>query len=317
MTELSFPHRKILLPYDGSPWARLALVWAAALSRVGGAAVQGLTLVRVIGGSYLARHLQNVDLRVTRLDREIPWQRLRQRFLEEDIQPMLQEAVAFLQAQGVTCPVTWEIREGKISEQILKLAREGNFTTIIMGRRGLSPWKELLLGSVTRGVLQAASGVTVIIPGQETAAPAVSTIFPLLLPVDGSEASQAAVRQAAAVAAAWTQENPRIEVLHVLDLALLGPALAEEAQTLVQEGENILTAAKAALTAAGLERFCTTKLLTGHPPEVIAREAEDLGAALIYMGSVGRSGLSRLLLGSVTQGVLHLAKTRTIAVYYP
>lgn len=317
MTELTFPHRKILVPYDGSPWARLALVWAAAIARAGKEAVEELTLVRVIGASYLARHLQNVDLRVTRLDREIPWQRLRQRFLEEDIQPMLQEAVAFIRAQGAACPLTTEVREGKVSEQILKLAKEGNYTTIIMGRRGLSTWKELLLGSVTRGVLQAASGLTVIIAGQEPEATAGRSVFPLLLPVDGSEASQTAVRQAAALAAAWPGEEPRIEALHVLDLALLGPALAEEAQALVEEGDRILAATKALLAEAGLGPYTSTKLLSGHPPEVIVREAEELPAALIYMGSVGRSGLSRLLLGSVSQSVLHLAKNRTIAVYYP
>lgn len=312
-----FPHRKILVPYDGSPWAKLALDWAAALARAGGEAVQALTLVRVIGGSYLARHLQNVDLRVTRLDQEIPWQRLRQRFLEEDIQPMLAEAVAFLRDRGVTQPIDWQLPEGKISDQILQLARRGEYTTIVMGRRGLSSWKELLLGSVTRGVLQGASRVTVFIAGQEPAPPAARTIFPLLLAVDGSEVSQTAMRQAAALARLWPTAERRLEVLHVVDLALLGPALAVEAQALVQEGEKILTTAKAFLEEAGLGSYVSTKLLSGNPPEVIAQEAEASQAALIYMGSVGRGALSRLLLGSVTQGVLHLVKSRTVAVYYP
>jgi nucleotide-binding universal stress UspA family protein len=44
------------------------------------------------------------------------------------------------------------LREGHIAEEILKMAREGNFDLIVMGARGLSKLKELFLGSVSHGV---------------------------------------------------------------------------------------------------------------------------------------------------------------------
>jgi nucleotide-binding universal stress UspA family protein len=74
MTLLPYPLTKILLPYDGSPLARKALELAAQLSIAGKEAVKGLTLLQVIGGSYLARHFHNVDLRVTRMDKDKDWQ---------------------------------------------------------------------------------------------------------------------------------------------------------------------------------------------------------------------------------------------------
>ncbi len=87
MKLLPYPITKILLPYDGSPSARNALELAGQLSMAGKEAVTGVTLLQVIGGGYLARHVQNVDLRVTRMDKDKDWQRIRKRYLDEEIIP--------------------------------------------------------------------------------------------------------------------------------------------------------------------------------------------------------------------------------------
>jgi nucleotide-binding universal stress UspA family protein len=72
MMNRTYPFSRILIAYDGSPSAQKALEWAAHLSRAGGKAIEKVTLLRVIGGGYLARHIQNVDLRVTRMDQLQP-----------------------------------------------------------------------------------------------------------------------------------------------------------------------------------------------------------------------------------------------------
>jgi hypothetical protein len=77
MLNCSYPFTRILIPYDGSSAAQRGLVWAAYLARIEGGSFERLTLMRVIGSSYLARHLQNVDLRVTRMDEVDTWRRLR------------------------------------------------------------------------------------------------------------------------------------------------------------------------------------------------------------------------------------------------
>jgi nucleotide-binding universal stress UspA family protein len=49
------------------------------------------------------------------------------------------------------------IREGNTVQEIIKLAKEGNFDLMVMGVRGVSKLRELLLGSVSEGVMKHAS----------------------------------------------------------------------------------------------------------------------------------------------------------------
>ncbi|MEW6659668.1 MAG: universal stress protein [Thermodesulfobacteriota bacterium] len=316
MTLLSYPITKILLPFDGSPSARNALELAAQLSIAGKEVVKGLTLLQVIGGSYLARHVHNVDLRVARMDQDKDWQRIRQRFLEREVLPLLEEGIKILQSRGVQAPIEVRIVEGKVSEEIIRLAQEEEFSTIIMGRRGLSPFKALLLGSVTRSVLARAQGVTVYVAAQEAMPKAGCPISPMLLPLDGSESSLAAVRQAAALAQAFRPMAPFLTLFHVIDIAIMGMKIQEGAQDLVAEGEGILGSARGILQEAGLEGCWEEKLVSGEPAQAIVQQAEEGGYPLILMGSRGRSALASLLIGSVTSSVAHTATRAAVAVVY-
>jgi len=316
MTLLSYPITKILLPFDGSPSARNALELAAQLSIAGKEAVKGLTLLQVIGGSYLARHVHNVDLRVARMDQDKDWQRIRQRFMEREVLPLLEEGKRNLQSRGVQAPSEVRIVEGKVSDEIIRLAQEEAFSTIIMGRRGLSPLKALLLGSVTRSVLSRAQGVTVYVAAQEATPKAGCPISPMLLPLDGSESSLAAVRQAAALARAFRPMEPFLTLFHVIDIAIMGMKIQEGAHDLVAEGEGILATARGILQEAGLEGCWEEKLVTGDPAQAIVQQAEEGGYPLILMGSRGRSALASLLIGSVTSSVAHTATRAAVAVVY-
>jgi nucleotide-binding universal stress UspA family protein len=316
MATIPYPITKILVPYDGSPSAQNALTLAAHLAIAGRQAVTGVTVLQVIGGSYLARHVQNVDLRVTRMDKDKDWQRIRQRYLEEDIRPLLAEAQKILQDLGVAAPIEVRILEGKVSDEIMRLARDENFSTIVMGRRGLSPLKALFLGSVTRSVLTQAQGVTVYVAAPEAIFGAACPISPLLLPIDGSKYSLAAVRQAAALAQACKPLQPSLTLLHVVDIDLLGIRIRDEIKTLVDEGEACLAKARAILQEAGLEGCWQEKLITGQPARAIVQEAEEGGYPLILMGSRGHSALASLLIGSVTSNVVPNVTGAAVGVVY-
>jgi nucleotide-binding universal stress UspA family protein len=315
-TEIPYPIKKILLPYDGSPGAKNALELAAHLAVAGREAVQQVTLLRVIGGGYLARHFHNVDLRVTRMDQVQEWQRIRQRYLDQEIMPLLEEGKQILEGLGVTVPIERRVAEGKVHEEIIGLAREEAFSAIVMGRRGLSPLKALLLGSVTRGVLSLAEAVTVYVAGQEAPPRVGCPLSPLLLPVDGSEYSLAAVRQAAALARAVRDQGPRLLLLHVIDEAVLGITISSGTETLVAEAERILAESRGPLEEAGLAGLWEEKLVTGNPAQVILQEADAGGFAGIMMGSKGRSALEKLLMGSVTSTVMQTASRPAVAVVY-
>ena len=129
----------------------------------------------------------------------------------------------------------------------------------------------------------------------------------ILVPVDGSETSFAAVAKAAELAKAF---GSKITVVQVLTL---DPYIAAEYITANQTNDLIerarasivktLEEAKQKFTEQGVE--AETKLLEG---QVIAREitnaAKDLNADLIVIGSHGRTGLKKAMLGSVAQNIL-------------
>ena len=105
-------------------------------------------------------------------------------------------------------PIETRVAEGKIGEEIIRVAEEEGYNTIVIGRRGLSPVKGVLLGSVTRQVLSLARKMTVFVVGHEVAFNPDCPISPLLLPVDGSEPSLAAVRQGTTLAQSFRGRQP-------------------------------------------------------------------------------------------------------------
>lgn len=317
MTADSYPFHRILIPFDGSPSAHKALSWAAHLAQAGRETVESVTLLRVIGGGYLARHIQNVDLRVTRMDQVEAWRRVRQHHLDHEIMPSLEEAKKILIEKGVAAPVETRVAEGKIGETIIRLADEGRYNTIVLGRRGLSPVKGLLLGSVTRQILSLAQRITIFMVGPETVFNPDCPISPLLLPVDGSEPSLAAVRQGAALAQNFNDCEIWMTLLHVIDSVLLGTAFPEGTAPLIEEGEKILATSHRLLEEAGLQDMVAEKLLAGQPARVIAEEAEEGQYSLILMGARGLSRLKQLILGSVSGDVMYRLSRPVIGIVYP
>ena len=151
----------------------------------------------------------------------------------------------------------------------------------------------------------------------------------ILVPVDGSETSFAAVAKAAELAKAF---GSKITVVQVLTL---DPYIAAEYITANQTNDLIerarasivktLEEAKQKFTEQGVEAEreanllalieAETKLLEG---QVIAREisnaAKELNADLIVIGSHGRTGLKKLFLGSVAQSILSEGTTPVLVV---
>jgi nucleotide-binding universal stress UspA family protein len=317
MAAEDFPYSRILIPYDGSPGGQRALEWAAHLARTGGKAVQQVTLLRVIGGGYLARHIQNVDLRVRKMDQEEAWQRVRQHHLDQVVRPLLEEGRKFLLEHGVTAPVDTGIAEGKIGDEIIGAAAAGEYDALVMGRRGLSPMAGWFLGSVTRQVLNRAHKTTVFVVGPEATFQPENPLSPMLLPVDGSETGLAAVRQGAALAAGWRDGRPRLTLLHVIDFAKLGESPGEAGTRLAREGEESLAAARQVLAGAGLADRGVDRSPAGEPARVIAAEAEEGGYALILMGARGLSPLGQMVLGSISHEVVHRVSGPVVGIVYP
>ena len=139
----------------------------------------------------------------------------------------------------------------------------------------------------------------------------------ILVPVDGSETSYAAVAQAAELAKAF---GGKITVVQVL---ALDPYIAAEYISATQTNDLIerartsvlKTLEEAAAKFSDLGIPVEAKLLEGQVVHrEIIREAETSKADLIVIGSYGRTGLKRLFLGSVAQSVLGEAHIPVLVV---
>ena len=129
----------------------------------------------------------------------------------------------------------------------------------------------------------------------------------ILVPVDGSETSHAAVEKAVEFAKAFGSKITVVQAL-VLDPYIAAEYISasqtndliERARTSIEES---LAAAKAKFNEQGIE--VETKLLEGQViHREIIRAAEELHADLIIIGSHGRTGFKKLFLGSVAQSLL-------------
>jgi nucleotide-binding universal stress UspA family protein len=149
------------------------------------------------------------------------------------------------------------------------------------------------------------------------------SIFPtrILLAADGSGEAELATRTAVDLA---RMSGSELHVVHVLDAAPSPALLYPEAtdpegaevsdQVLEQDlerraeqlGRQILDAETERVTSAG-GTVAGTHLAMGDAPREIVHLAEDLNAGLIVMGSRGRGGIRRALMGSVSDAVVRHA----------
>ncbi len=129
----------------------------------------------------------------------------------------------------------------------------------------------------------------------------------ILIPVDGSPTAQQAVLKAAGLAKAFGSQATVIYVIDPYPFTGLGSDFAygqtEYLSAAHAEAAEATEAARAALAAAGVA--VQVEVVESHAVwRGITETANACGADLIVMGSHGRRGLEKLVLGSVTQRVL-------------
>ncbi|RZL57286.1 MAG: universal stress protein [Variovorax sp.] len=139
----------------------------------------------------------------------------------------------------------------------------------------------------------------------------------ILVPIDGSETSMFAVSKASGLALAF---GSRITLIHVIDNY---PFIGVGADYAMGQNEYLAAATSSAHTALarGVEALAAEglhsdqRVIDGHVVhEAIVDTAQALGVDLIVMGSHGRAGFEKLLLGSVTQRVLQDAVVPVLVV---
>lgn len=187
-------------------------------------------------------------------------------------------------------------------DAILDYVDDRGIDLVVMGTHGRRGFARVRFGSVTEEVVRrAAAPVLTVRADSEPSSP--QTVRRVLAPTDFSDASETALRHAKEIALTYGAE---IDLLHVVDNATTPPIYGSSSfefprQEAIEEAESAL--ADLARDVIGIEH-AVAEVASGHPVQSILDYVEENEVDLLVMATHGRTGLDRLLIGSVAERVL-------------
>jgi nucleotide-binding universal stress UspA family protein len=141
----------------------------------------------------------------------------------------------------------------------------------------------------------------------------------ILVPVDGSQASNAGLTEAIKIA---KSQGSEIRLIHVVNDLILeagyGAAIyaCDAVEVLRKAGRNILDAAQTTAQHEGVETNSVLLDSVGGPAsDLILGEAKACAADLVVMGTHGRRGLARLVMGSDAEAVVRACAVPVLLVH--
>lgn len=290
---------RIVLALDGSAGAETALRLVTALPWPSPTTVRA---VRVIEPIYDVFGLPAVDLGPS--DAFVP--------AFGEVKAELDEEVGGLARDGLT--VDPHAIVGRPASVIVETARSEAADAIVMGSRGRGPMASMVLGSVSAEVVGHAT-CPVIVARRPT-------MERVMIAVDGSDTTDRVID---AVIGLGCFAGRRLEVVAVAPSPVPGPGIMfaggygvpvewfEEGVEAARDAmAETASAAAARLTEAGFE--VTWSVPLGDPAATIVDHAATSHADAIVVGTHGRTGLDRLLLGSVARNVLLHAHTTVVVI---
>ena len=283
---------RVLVATDGSECANVAVDLVAGLDWPADTAIEVVEVVpsgiQVFGGPWPP--ITPVD--TSAFDRDI----------REQAGRNLRDAADQLAGPGRT--VETAAAAGRAGDVIVSLAEQSGSDIIVVGSRGHGTLETMLLGSVSSEIVDHAHVPVLVARGR--------TIERIVLAWDGSECAEATVPPLLE----WMLfGGARVDVLSVADAeppwwVTAGMVSEETADEVYHEAaapsrlqhEEMAQEMADRLKAAGLDAAPVSR--EGDPAETIVAYAKAHEADLIVLGTHGRTGLRRLLMGSVARNVL-------------
>lgn len=278
----------ILLPVDDATSATAVLHHAATLANRTGATVRLLNVADTARDSVTVAGQDVVDA------------------LEREGEQVVDEAAKTLETLGVEYAT--DVVQGSPAETIVDYATRYEYDLVAMATRGRDGLSRYLLGSVTEKVIRLSSVPVLTLDGE-----AGRLTFPyerVLVATDGSRQAVNAVDHALALAGTL---DATVHALSVVDDTGIGPdvraVLTEEVaeRTAREAVETVVNAAPTGVdVVTGIEH--------GQPAERIVEyvDANDLHA--VVLGTTGRRGVDRVLLGSVAEQTARASPVPVVTV---
>lgn len=293
--------KPVVVGVDGSESASTAVVWAA---RTAAGRKVPLVLVSVVhvpayyySEPYLARGYSD-DLK-NEGRAHLDGAAVLARSVAEDLGPL---------------EVETKLHEGRIADILLQYAADA--TMIVLGSRGLGEFTGALLGSVTRAVASHSTAPVAVVRGRTLDGRPPSQ-GPVVVGVDGSEVSEAAVAVAFAEASA---RGASLVAVNVWSDVSVQPSLGATASD--PHWSGIQAAEEAVLSerlAGWLERYPDVNVQRvvsrDRPVRVLSEYSEQ--AQLLVVGSHGRGGFKGMVLGSTSNALMNTADCPVLIVRPP
>ncbi|MFB6092955.1 MAG: universal stress protein [Haloquadratum sp.] len=234
---------------------------------------------------------------------------------ETDAEATVAEVTERADGRGVETHTA--VRRGEPFQTIVDYADGADVDLIAMPTHGRSGLERLFLGSTTERVVRHATApVLTVRPSADR-----ELAYPyrrVLVPTDGSECANEALGVGSDLAVAT---DARLDVLSVVDVTSFGldarvdlqlDQLESSAQTVVDDAVGVATDAGLAPDAV------TGDVRTGTSPvREINAYVDDNDVDLVVVGTHGRTGLDRYLLGSVTEKLLRTTTVPVMTVHGP
>ena len=295
--------RPILVPLDGSDVAAGILPYASQIAK---SCEVPLVLLTVVDPDAMGRPTSAFTLQALARDKGANyWEEIEQS-LQVSALSSLKGVASSLKEAGVAVEVQAAL--GRPAEQILEASEEEGCGLIAMSTHSRNPIRRSILGSVTDKVIHTSKvPVLTVTPERgKSYQEGSTTVTTVVVPLDGSELAEGALPYAEELARTLSLDillarAVRTELPSYTDteIGVWDPNLTEG---MIQEATTYLASVAESLTGKGFN--VRSEVVRGAPAQALLNLAQGTEENLIAMTTRGRSGLSRLLMGSVTEALV-------------
>lgn len=280
----------ILVPTDGSTAAETAAETALALAQRFDASLHGITVAEL--NNFPADIKSDVTDELTQQG-------------EATLATIADQAAE----AGVAATTNVIETTEPIHQAIIDHATDHDANLIVMGTQGRTGVNRLVLGSVTERTLRVSPVPVLTLHEDTNLSPDFETV---LVPTDGSDAANFAADYGITLAAAT---DAAMHVVHVVDLTAVSGEFGsvEILDALEDVGQEAVDDIIDRADEADL-RSVEASVLSGTPAQALLDYVDKRDIDLIVMGTHGRTGLDRYLLGSVTEKIVRLADVPVLTV---